>query len=203
MKRMNLLLVMLTFIGIQASAQTERKSEEQFDKSRISNWPKASQMAAEEMISKYGKPDTWTEDKMEWKKQAKWEKIVVSRMETPHEWPMAHTDVLEQAVNYRVPMERVDELSKFDGSVTYKRTQGLLSARCDKEAMNILALNLAVEVAEGKRSPESARAEFAKHATAFKKGEKPELTQKLMFDSKGNTADPDKPQPMQSMESEK
>jgi hypothetical protein len=67
--------------------------------------------------------------------------------------------------------------------------------------MNYLALNLAVEVAKGNKTPKQARAEFAKNAMAFKKGEKPEMTQKLMFNPDSNSADTDKPQDnMQSME---
>ena len=162
----------------------------------LKSWPEASQMAAKEAMDKYGKPDVMAEEMLVWKDKGMWKKMMVTKTETKHDWPVAHTDMFEQCVSYRVPVDKVDELAKFDGSVTYKRTEGLLSARCDKEAMNILALNLAVEIAKGNKNAEQARMEFTKNAMAFKKGEKPEITQKLMFTSNASAADPDKPADM-------
>jgi len=165
----------------------------------LKGWPEASQKAAREALDKYGKPDVASDEMMIWKNKGQWKKMVVTKMETKHEWPMAHTDMFEQYVSYRVPVDKVDDIAKFDGSVTYKRTEGLLGARCDKEAMNILALNLAVEIARGKMSAEQARTEFTKNAMAFKKGEKPEITQKLMFSPDGSAPDPDKSSDMTGM----
>ena len=38
-----------------------------------------------------------------------------------------------------------DELAAFDGAVIVERTKGEMSARCDREAANVLALNLVSE----------------------------------------------------------
>jgi hypothetical protein len=130
---------------------------------------------------------------LSWKNQGKWEKIAVSRQQVKHNWPMPHQDVLDQCVNYKVDVDKLDDIAQFDGSVTVKRTAGLLCAKCDKEAMNILALNLAVEVAKGTKTSSQARDEFAKNAMAYKQGQKPEMTQKLMFDVNNNAAEPDSP----------
>ena len=109
----------------------------------LNDWPKASKMAAEEMIKKYGQPDVSSEGLLVWMDKDHWKKIAVSREETEHNFPIDHTDMLEQSVSYKVPADKVDELVEFDGSVVVDRTQGLLSARCDMEANNLLALNLA------------------------------------------------------------
>jgi hypothetical protein len=107
---------------------------------------------------------------------------------------MPHQDVLEQVINYRVPPDKFDELARYDGSVIVERTKGTMSARCDKEEMNYLALNLAHDIVIGKRNVEDARAFYAKTAKAFKSGEKHPYTQRLQFRAdRSGTADPDKP----------
>lgn len=80
-----------------------------------------------------------------------------------------------------------------------ERTNGELSARCDKEGANFLALNLADEVITGKRSPKSARAEYAKQIMAMMAGQPAPLTEKLMLVSMtSGTADPDMPAKMKN-----
>ena len=46
------------------------------------------------------------------------------------------------------PPEVLD-LARFDGSVIVERTRGEIGARCDKEEMNYLALNLAHDIVTG------------------------------------------------------
>jgi len=92
-----------------------------------------------------------------------------------------------------VPLGKYDDLARYDGSVIAERTKGELSARCDKEEMNYLALNLAHDVATGRRTVEDARRFYAETAMATMKGEMPPYVQRLQFDpSRGGTADPDK-----------
>jgi hypothetical protein len=52
-------------------------------------------------------------------------------------------------------------LLTYDGSVILERTKGELAARCDKEEANFLAINLAHDVATGKRSVNDARRFYA------------------------------------------
>jgi len=126
-----------------------------------------------------------------------WKAIVVNRREVPHSFPKAHTDLLEGVIDYRVPPDKFDDLAHYDGSVIAERTKGTLTARCDKEEMNFLALNLAHDIVSGRKTVAAARKEYADTAMAFMKGEKRPYTQKLQFDvAKGNTGDPDRPAPM-------
>src|ERR1700730_5479015 len=47
-------------------------------------------------------------------------------------------------------------LAVFDGSVLVDRTKGEMSARCEGEAANFLALNLADDIVHGRKDVESA-----------------------------------------------
>ena len=100
---------------------------------------------------------------------------------------------MEQVISYRVPPEMFDELAAFDGSVIVERTKGELSARCDQEAANFLALNLAHEIVTGKRGVEDARREYAAQIKAMMEKRPAPLTERLMFTPQMNAADPDRP----------
>jgi hypothetical protein len=113
------------------------------------------------MIEKYGQPDEVTAMRLVWHDNGPWKRTIVTKEETDHAFPMPHKDVLEQVIDYRVPTDKVDDLAKYDGSVIVERTKGELSARCDKEEANYLALNLANDVATGKKSPADAREQYA------------------------------------------
>jgi hypothetical protein len=163
----------------------------------IPDWPAKPKEAAQAMIAKYGQPDGVTPQQLIWYDKAPWKEIIVNRREVPHSFPKPHTDLLEQAIEHRVPPEKYDDLAQYDGSVIVERTKGTLSARCDKEEMNFLALNLAHDVATGKATVAAARKTYADTAMAFMKGEKRPYTQKLQFEiAKGNAGDPDQPAAM-------
>ncbi len=158
-------------------------------------WPEVSQKAAQSMIQKYGPPAEVTPTMLVWHKNGPWKRTVVYKDPVPHKFPKAHEDVLEQFVSYRVPTDKFDELAQFDGSVIVERTKGVISARCDKEPMNILALNLAHDVATGKKSVDEARKAYAQQAMAFMKKESAPYTEKLQFEPQENSGDPDEPAP--------
>jgi len=157
----------------------------------LSGWPQASERAARSMIEKYGAPDGATSEALFWKNKGQWKKITVTREETPHNFPVEHSDVLEQCVYYKVPLAKYDELAKFDGSLTADRTRGTLSARCDKEENNILALNLAHDIITGKKTVEQARAALASNVKQKMNGGDPRLMQTLQFNVQPNAGDSD------------
>ena len=113
--------------------------------------------------------------------------------EVQHRFPKPHTDFLEQFVDYQVPPERFDDLAAYDGSVIVERTKGEMSARCDKEGLNFLALNLADQIVTGKMSVEEARKTYGENAMKFLAGEVTPLTAGLQFMPGGDTADADAP----------
>jgi hypothetical protein len=160
----------------------------------ITAWPAKSQEAARFMIEKYGPPREQTPTMLVWSATGPWKRTVLYREEVPHDFPKPHTDLLEQFIDYRVPVDRYDDLAAYDGSVIVERTKGEISARCDKEAMNFLALNLANEIVTGTRTVQQARAEYARQAMAFMNGQSAPHTTGLHFAvSRGGTADRDIP----------
>ena len=149
----------------------------------MAGWSKASKMAVKMMKKKYGEPTEKTAHMMMWKDNGPWKKTVVYAKEVKHDFPMPHTDVMEQFVEYKVPADKFDDLAMFDGSVVCNRTAGKMSARCDKEEANMLALNLANDIVNGKKDVKSARDYYAKTIKELINGGKPEYTQKLLFDA--------------------
>lgn len=176
---------------IQAN-ETSPGQDQAITMPNLKTWPEASQKAAKEMEAKYGKPNGVTSDMLIWNNNGIWLKTIVYKNEMTHNFPKPHKDVIEQWVNYSVPLNNYDELAFYDGSVTANRTNGTISARCDSEAMNLLALNLTYDIVNNSKTVEDARINYGKNAMAFMKGEKPSYTQKLNFISDKTAPDPDK-----------
>lgn len=159
----------------------------------IKGWPKVSQEVARAMMEKYGQPGGVTPDMLIWNNTGPWKRTIVYRVEIDHAFPMPHKDVLEQFIDYRIPPHKYDELAAYDGSVVVQRTVGEISARCDKEAANFLALNLAHDVVTGNKDVEQARSSYADSISAMMKGGKPANMQGLSFKvMQGGTGDPDR-----------
>ncbi len=133
----------------------------------LKSWPEASQMAAMDMMTKYGKPNESTEHMLVWYNNGPWKRTIIYDVETKHIFPVFHTDVMEQWIVCYVPEDKFDELAMYDGSVTVRRTDGEISAKCDKEGANFLAINLANDVITNKKSVEEARAFYAKTIKEF------------------------------------
>jgi hypothetical protein len=160
----------------------------------IAAWPAKPREVAQTIILKYGEPNEITPTHLVWFNTGPWKRTVVYREEVPHNFPVPHTDIMEQFIDYTVPPSRFSDLAAYDGSVAAQRTVGELSARCDQEEMNFLAVNLANDIVTGKRSAKEAREFYAKTARAFKKGEKSPYTQQIQFAlPTGGTGDPDIP----------
>ena len=95
-------------------------------------------------------------------------------------------------IDYYAPPEKLDELGQFDGSVYVDRTNGELAAKCDQEAANFLAINLAHEIVTGEKSVEEARQAYAEAMVMAEMDEPPETTQSLQFEvAEGDERDPD------------
>lgn len=155
------------------------------------NWPQPAKTAIESLTSKYGLPNAVTEKMVVWTEPGPFEQAIVYKDEVNHMFPMQHADILQQTVNYRVPLDKVAPLAKFDGSLLVDRTKGQLSARNEKEPMNILALNLAHQIVRGDITVEKARRMYKEQADAFSAGTTTPMLSDLNFSSQSNTGDPD------------
>ncbi|MDQ3047846.1 MAG: hypothetical protein M3R27_09890 [Bacteroidota bacterium] len=185
-------LANLTSTKEAVASQVEKNTSEPMDD--MAGWSDASKMAVMMMKKQYGEPAEKSETMMMWKNTGQWKRTVVYAKEVKHDFPMPHTDVMEQCIDYKVPQEKFSDLSKYDGSVVCNRTNGEISARCDKEGANFLAINLANDIITGKKDVKSARDFYATAVKDMINGGKPAYMEKLQFDvAKGNTADADKP----------
>jgi len=116
----------------------------------VADWPMAPRRAARQMIEQYGSPNEATPLRLIWHNNGPWKRTEVTRDELVHNFPTAHTDFITQWIDYRVPLECVVDLTRFDGSCLTDRTAGEVGARCDTESANILTLNLMHEIVSGK-----------------------------------------------------
>lgn len=161
----------------------------------VATWPEPSRMAVMATMDRYGAPSGVTPSMIVWENSGPYKRTIAYREVVQHDFPMPHPDVLETVINYRVPEGMADELAMYDGSVILERTKGEMSARCDLEPLNILALNLAHEVAMGQKTVEEARMAYGQQAMAFKRGETARYTERLLFTppSDASANDPDQP----------
>lgn len=145
------------------------------------NWNETARTAAKQMYDKYGAPQEVTANRLIWRDNRPWKSTVVINEEVPHNFPVAHNDVLEQTLAIDVPVEKYTELAQFDGSVTASRTTGELAASCDREENNFIALNLASDIIAGKLNVQQARQRLAELAQAVKNGQQPTYATGIQF----------------------
>ena len=184
----------ITKISIFEEAKAQAAEKNVSKKDPMEGWSKASIMAADMMKKKYGEPNEKTATMMAWNNTGQWKRTVIYAKEFKHDFPMPHTDVMEQWIDYMVPPEKFTDLGMYDGSVTFSRTNGEISARCDREGANFLAINLANDIITGKKDVKTARDFYATSIKESINGGKPDYMQKLQFSvANGNTVDNDSP----------
>lgn len=188
-------LMLTSLLAFNVYGSTTGSITKESVQKHVSNWPDESKKAADFMIKKYGLPSGVTPDMVVWNDVKPFKRTIIYKEAVTHKFPMEHRDVLEHFIDYKAPSsDKVAQIWDFDGSVMLERTKGEMSARCDNEEANFLALNLANQIVEGKTTVEDARTEYAKQIMAMKSGKPKELTQKLVFTpAKGGAGDPGEP----------
>jgi hypothetical protein len=162
-------------------------------------WPKMSIAVASDLITRYGLPKENNAYELTWYDNGPWKRTVLHKEETQHNFPYPHKDVLEQTVNYRVPVGKMGDLVKYDGSLLIDRTRGELTVHCNNEESNTLTLNIADDIVKGERSVEQALAYHAQVIRGVQIGEPETYPYKLRFKSPQpatDTADPDEEAPL-------
>lgn len=167
-------------------------SEEMQAQKVIQDWKSQPQKVAQLMIKKYGEPQEVTKERLVWHNNGPWKRSELINEEIPHDFPLPHKDMLKQVIAYEMPTDKVDDVVAFDGSVIVERTRGELAARCDKEAANFLAVNLANDVATGNRSVAEARKAYGEQIVAMAAGKPAPLTKGLNFSPEEDAGDPGK-----------
>jgi hypothetical protein len=158
----------------------------------IEDWPHAPKKGAKQMLERYGPPNEATPTKLFWYRNGPWKRTVVTRDVVTHNFPAPHSDFLTQYIDYPVPVDKADEITRFDGSCLVDRTAGEVAARCDSEAANTITLNLMHEIATGKLSVEEARTTFGENMMAYTVGRPAPYAEQFRFElPQGGTEDPD------------
>lgn len=147
----------------------------------VAMWPERPRLGARQMMLKYGPPQEITSEQIVWRNAGPYKRIMVTKTEIPHDFPLPHMDFMEHTIEYMVPVDKTDELIAFDGSSTINRTAGELSARCDLEGHNVLTLNLDHDIVTGKKTVEQARKAFGENVVADFMGKKPPYVEALQF----------------------
>lgn len=78
--------------------------------------------------------------------------IMIRDESVPHCIPNPHTDNLYHFIRYNIPKERVFEVIKLSGSISYDPLKKLLRVRGDSEETNVAILHTAVKIATGEKS---------------------------------------------------
>ncbi len=168
------LLLPAVFVPWPARAQREDREDlaeialsDETPESIILLWPAYSYRLARRMIARYGLPVDSVEDRVVWRDNGPWKRTVIYRNPPSDGLFRKGRGRLEQSVAYKFPKGRAPALAAFDRTIEADEEAGLLTVRTDEESSNILALNLADEVLQGRRTPKDA-AEFRARAARLR-----------------------------------
>jgi hypothetical protein len=143
----------------------------------VSTWPEITRKAAGALIEKYGAPSEADSRAVAWEHKDGFRRIAVYAQPGS----MGDRRFIEHCVRYTVPPQRVEDVKAFDPGLSVDAAAGTLTAQSDSEGSNLLALNLADEIATGKRSPESAKMFRLKTVFLSEAGKRSPYMEKLLF----------------------
>ncbi|MBI5240372.1 MAG: hypothetical protein HY926_07855 [Elusimicrobia bacterium] len=152
----------------------------------IARWPEKSRVLALITIATYGEPDEFGQDALVWRENRPWKRTVVHRQAPRGRSCLSEDDLLQQAVDYRVPLDKFGELARFDARVEANRARNELSVCSASEQLNFLAANLADEVISGERDSEQARIFQRQTVTLMEAGKTSPYLMSLRFSPAGS-----------------
>ncbi|MBI3289279.1 MAG: hypothetical protein HYZ74_07150 [Elusimicrobia bacterium] len=138
----------------------------------IASWPDVSQKLARTMAEKYGEPSQASPDFLIWNDNGPWKKTVVYRY---------GDRFLRQSIRFDVPQARATKLSEMEMGLTFDPSSQELSAASQSEDTNVLALNLAHDVLDGKMTATQARAAYARAVSLSSAGKSVPEMRVLLF----------------------
>ena len=110
--------------------------------------------------------------RLQWNDMGPWRRIIIQDQQPP----------LQQIVTYHVSAEKIDALKKFVHGPLVFPDENELVARSDSEEINRLSLNLANDIATGRRSPEQADRFFLRTVALHAAGKSTLYMDRLLFD---------------------
>jgi hypothetical protein len=165
----------------------------------LAGWPDSTRRLGAQLMTKYGAPVEVTPRQATWINRGQWARTTLYKEGVAHNFAAPHRNVLEQAVLYKVPIDKLVALAQFNRSLVVDLARGELVSSADSEEINFLAVNVADDVVKGQRTPEEARIYFAQIVRAKMIREPERELQKLEFtppNSSKETADADEVAPL-------
>ncbi|MEJ0037005.1 MAG: hypothetical protein WDO68_13150 [Gammaproteobacteria bacterium] len=165
----------------------------------LAGWPDATRRLGAQLMTKYGAPAEVTPRQVTWISSGQWARTTLYKDGVAHNFASPHRNVLEQAVLYKVPVDKLVPLAQFNRSLVVDLARGELVSNADSEEINFLTVNVADDVIKGERTGEEARIYFAQLVRAKMIKEPERELQKLKFTpakSAKETADPDEVAPL-------
>ena len=146
----------------------------------VGGWWSASSRVARLMIEKYDVPDEVRPGHLVWNGNGHWRRTVVRNV-TPPYGPADDLGVLEQTILYPLTPGQVADLEAYDLKLDYEPGTRELTARSDREEVNLLRLNLADDVVNGRMAPAQARHLHARLLELENSGKSSPYLQSLRF----------------------
>ncbi|HUR65736.1 MAG TPA: hypothetical protein VMZ03_05240 [Chitinophagaceae bacterium] len=183
MQKLLLLILTVALVSCRSGRSSYRATDMSAGLLRnvIAECPLEVRETAVDMIRKYGQPYEMTSTRLTWENNGPWLKTVVALNEMTQDSPEPRWDFLEQTISYKASADKYDILTRFDAKVTADKVKGTLTAKSDKEELNLLALNLAHDIISGKRTVQDANDQYAWGEIQFRKGRTAVYMQGLQF----------------------
>jgi hypothetical protein len=165
----------------------------------LAGWPEATRRLGAQLMTRYGAPTEITARQVTWLNSGQWARTTLYKEGVAHNFASPHRNVLEQAVLYKVPIDKLVPLAQFNRSLVVDLARGELVSSADSEEINFLTVNVADEVVKGERTAEEARIYFAQLVRAKMIKEPERELQTLRFTpakSAKDTADADEIAPL-------
>jgi hypothetical protein len=120
-------------------------------------------------MEQYGVPDEVRSERLVWHGNGPWLNTVVTDVRPPF---IEDEDLGVVAQSIILPLRpgQAADVSAIDGRVIFDPGRETLTARADSEELNYLRLNLADDVAEGRRTVEDARRVFRQDVSLAQSG---------------------------------
>jgi hypothetical protein len=158
----------------------------------MTDWSDTAKGAARALSQTYGEPDATTSDALSWTSRGPWKRMVVHREEVKHAFPTPHSDVVEQVLDLKVPVDKIALVAQFDGSLVVARTSGEVTVWGPDERSNFGLINLTMDLVTGAKTPDQARQAYADATAQAAGGQRPAIFEKLQFPApSGDQGDPD------------
>lgn len=129
----------------------------------VGGWSENSRLAARTLLDRYGAPDEVGSSALTWNGNGPWKRTIVRDVPRPYAGAAGEDlGVIEQTVTYVLTPEQAYGLAPLGDRLSCDPAAGELSSRSDREAVNVLRLNLAADVLTKTLSPQEAADSYAR-----------------------------------------